>query len=285
MFIPVVVFFAIFCYAPMYGIIIAFKNYKITEGILHSPWVGFQHFEDIFRTFTFVRALKNTIIISLLKLMFGFPVPITLALFLNELRNMKFKRVLQTVSYLPHFLSWVILSGLFIFFLSPTTGPVNYVISLFNIEPIYFLGDVKWFRFTLVITDIWKEMGWGSVIFLATIAGINPELYEASRCDGASRFQQAFFITLPQLAPTITILLLLNIGKILNVGFDQVFNLYNAAVYETGDIIDTYVYRRGLTQMDYSAATAVGLFKNGIGFILIIIMNSITKRINEYGIW
>ncbi len=169
--------------------------------------------------------------------------------------------------------------------LSPSNGVVNYVLGLLGVDPIYFMADNRWFRATLILTDMWKEVGWGSVIYLATIAGINPEIYEASHCDGASRFQQVIYITLPEMLPTITILLILNLGRILDAGFDQVFNLYNSAVYETGDIIDTYVYRRGLGAMEYSIATAVGLFKNMIGFFLVVVTNTITKKINNYGLW
>lgn len=285
MFIPVVLYFFVFKYAPMYGIVIAFKNYKLSEGILGSSWVGLKHFIELFETPTFIRACKNTVIISLMKLICGFPAPIILALLINEIKGTVFKKTVQTISYLPHFLSWVVLAGLFIQMLSPTSGPINYILGLFGIEPIYFLADNNWFRPTLVITEIWKDIGWGSILYLATISSINPELYEAGHCDGANRWQQTIYITFPELIPTITVMLLLNVGRLLDVGFDQVFNLYNTAVYETGDIIDTYVYRRGLGQMEYSIATAVGLFKNAIGFFLVIVTNAITKQINEYGLW
>lgn len=285
MFIPVIAYYLIFKYAPMYGVVLAFKDYSIRKGILGSPWVGFTVFEELFATHTFVRAFRNTVIISLLRWVFGFPMPIILALMLNELKNLRFKKTMQTISYLPHFLSWIILTGLFTQLLSPTNGPINYIISLLGGKPIYFLADNAWFRSTMVITGIWKEIGWGSIVYLATIAGIDTELYEAAECDGATRWQKMFRITLPLMKPTIVILLIMNCGSILEAGFDQIFNFYNSAVYETGDIIDTYVYRRGIGDMEYSISTAVGLFKNVIGFILVTGTNFIAKRLGEGGIW
>ena len=285
MFIPVIAYYFLFKYAPMYGIVLAFKDYSIRKGILGSPWVGFTVFEELFATHTFVRAFRNTVIISLLRWIFGFPMPIILALMLNELKNLRFKKTMQTISYLPHFLSWIILTGLFTQLLSPTNGPINYIISLLGGKPIYFLADNAWFRSTMVVTGIWKEIGWGSIVYLATIAGIDTELYEAAECDGATRWQKMFRITLPLMKPTIVILLIMNCGSILEAGFDQIFNFYNSAVYETGDIIDTYVYRRGIGDMEYSISTAVGLFKNVIGFILVTGTNFIAKRLGEGGIW
>lgn len=285
MFIPVIAYFLIFKYGPMYGIILAFKDFKLKAGILGSPWVGLQNFVDLFATETFLRAVKNTVWLSFLKLICGFPMPIVLALLLNEVRNLRFKKIVQTISYLPHFLSWVVLAGLFMQLLSPSNGAVNYLIEMFGGKSIYFLADNSWFRTTLIITDVWKGVGWGSILYIATISGINPEIYEAAECDGAGRFARMAYITLPELYPTIAILLILNLGSILDGGFDQVFNLYNAAVYETGDIIDTYVYRRGLGQMQYSQATAVGLFKNVIGFGLVVLTNLASKRISGQGVW
>jgi putative aldouronate transport system permease protein len=285
MFLPVVAYFLLFKYGPMYGLVLAFKDFKIKAGIWGSPWVGLVHFTNLFEALTFVRAVRNTIVISLLKLICGFPMPIILALMLNEVRGARFKKIVQTISYLPHFLSWVVLAGLFTQLLSPSNGAINYIIKSYGGDPIYFLADNSWFRFTLIITEIWKGVGWGSILYIATIAGINPEIYEAAECDGAGRFARMLYITLPELSSTITILLILRLGDILDGGFDQVFNLYNAAVYETGDIIDTYVYRRGLGQMQYSQATAVGLFKNLIGFGLVALTNAATKRMAGLGIW
>ena len=287
MLLPVIAYFIIFRYIPMGGLMIAFKNYKLGLGILKSPWNGTANFKQAFSTVTFRRAFGNTLYISLYKLGFGFPMPIILAVFLNEIRHMRFKRTVQTISYLPHFLSWIIVAGIFRNILSPNTGMVNYVlVNWFGLaKPIYFLGTNNTFRSTLVVTEIWKGVGWGSILYLATISSIDPALYESAMCDGATRFQRILYITLPHLAPTITILLILNIGGILDAGFDQIFNMYNSAVYATGDIIDTYVYRYGLGEMKYAFGTAVGLFKNAIGFMLVIGTNTLAKRISEFGLW
>jgi len=287
MFLPVLLYFVVFKYIPMGGIVIAFKDFKISKGIWGSEWVGVQNFAIAFRTSTFLRSMRNTLIISGLKLLFGFPAPILLALMLNEVTHKRYQRVVQTISYLPHFLSWVVLAGMFQQLLSPNNGAVNYLLRhLFGRqEPIFFLGDNSYFRGTLVATDIWKNVGWASIIYLATIAGIDPALYEAASCDGATRFQCTFFITLPLLAPTIVVMLILNVGSIMDAGFDQIFNLYNSAVYDSSDIIDTYVYRIGINDMKYDMSTAVGLFKNIVGFILVVGTNMIAKRLSGEGIW
>ena len=285
MFIPVVIYYIVFHYTPMYGIVLAFKDYSLTLGIMKSPWVGFEVFSQLFKTASFTRAFRNTIIISLLRWVTGFPAPIILALMLNELKNLRYKKIIQTISYLPHFLSWVILAGLFTQLLSPSNGAVNYIIEKLGGKPIYFLADNKYFRGTLVVTGIWKEIGWGTVVYLATIAGIDQELYEAAECDGAKRWRKMLSITLPLMKPTIVILLIMNCGSILNAGFDQVFNLYNANVYETADIIDTYVYRRGIGNMEYNVSTAVGLFKNLLGFFMVMGTNFLAKQLGEEGIW
>lgn len=285
MIVPTIAFFIIFRYVPMYGLTMAFKDYRFNLGILGSPWVGFDNFELIFSMASFARAVENTAIISILKLVAGFPMPIILAIMLNEVQHLKFKKIVQTISYLPYFLSWVVLAGVFIQLFSPSTGMVNYIIGLFGADPIYFLGDNAWFRPMLVVTSIWKDMGWGSIIYLAAITSIEQSMYEAAVCDGANRFQRMWHITLPHILPTITVLLILNIGHLLDAGFDQIFNMYNAAVYETADIIDTYVYRLGMTDMKYSLATAVGLFKNTIGFLLVVSTNFISKKISDTGVW
>ena len=287
MFIPVVAYFIIFKYIPMGGIAIAFENYKIKEGIFGSAWCGMDNFNKAFAMATFRRSVWNTLTISGLKLLFGFPMPIILALMLNEVTHVRFKKTVQTISYLPHFLSWVVLAGMFQQLLSPNNGAVNAVLrDVFGVkDSIYFLGNNKYFRGTLIVTDIWKNVGWSSILYLATISGIDPELYEAATVDGASRWQCTRYITIPSLVSTIVIMLILSIGSIMDAGFDQVFNLYNSAVYQTGDIIDTYVYRYGLGDMKYALATAVGLFKNVIAFVLVVGTNLITRRISGEGIW
>ncbi|MFH1880382.1 MAG: ABC transporter permease subunit [Bacillota bacterium] len=287
LFLPTIVYFIIFKYIPISGLAMAFKDYKIGLGIWASPWVGLDNFRFAFSTATFTRAFMNTVIISFLKILTGFPAPIILALLLNEVRHMKFKRTVQTISYLPHFLSWVIVAGLFSQILSPNTGVVNYILkTYFGLDKaIYFLGSNEWFRGTVIVTDIWKGVGWGSILYIASIAGIDPSLYEAAVCDGANRFQRLRYITLPCLMPTITIMLILRVGNVMGAGFDQIFNLYNPAVYKTGDIIDTFVYRYGIGQMKYSLSTAVGLFQNLIGFVMVVGMNFTANKINGSGIW
>ena len=289
MLLPVIAYFIIFKYVPMSGIVIAFKDYKISEGVSKSQWVGLANYLSAFGTNSrfFVRAMRNTIIISALKLAVGFPAPILLAILLNEVRHTAYKRVVQTVSYLPHFLSWVIMAGILTQLLSPNSGAVNALLkNWFGLkEPIKFLLSDKYFRGTVVVSDVWKGVGWGSILYLATITSIDPTLYEAAICDGASRFQRVIYITLPSILPTITIMLILNLGSILDAGFDQIFNLYSSAVYETGDIIDTYVYRMGIEGLKYDLSTAIGLFKNIIGFILVLSTNFIAKRISGNGIW
>lgn len=286
MFLPVVLYFIIFKYVPMGGIVMAFKNYKVNLGIFGSPWCGLENFEKLFATNTFSRALMNTIEISLKRLIFGFPVPIILALLLNEVTSKGYKKAVQTITYLPHFISWVVLAGLFQQLLSPNNGAVNSILNtLFGMNPIYFMGDNRFFQGTLIVTAIWKGAGWSSIIYLAAISGIDQSLYEAARCDGATKLQCTRYITLPCIATTIVVMLILDVGSILNAGFDQVFNMYNTAVYETGDIIDTYVYRYGIGDMKYALGTAVDLFKNGIGFVMVVVTNFISKRISGSGIW
>ncbi|SFP97157.1 ABC transporter permease [Caldicoprobacter faecalis] len=285
MLIPGITFFIIFHYVPMYGAIIAFKEYNIMQGILGSPWVGFKYFKQAFESPFFGQILWNTFIISVYKLIWGFPAPIILALLLNEVKNMIFRRTIQTISYLPHFISWVVIGGMFTDLLSPQTGVVNNIIKMFGGQPIYFMASKEWFRTVLVVSSIWKEVGWNSIIYLAALSSIDPQLYEASQIDGANRWQQTWYITLPGIMSTIAILLILRLGNILNAGFEQIFIMYNPSVYEVADIIDTWVYRTGIQGMRYSLATAVGLFKSVVGFILVVTSNWIAKRMGESGIW
>ena len=286
MLLPVVAYFIIFKYIPMGGIVIAFKDFKLGLGVSGSEWVGLANFVDAFRTRLFIRSVRNTLVISLLKLCVGFPAPIILALLLNEVRHNAYKRVVQTISYLPHFLSWVIMAGILSQLLSPNNGAVNALLkTLGRKDPVPFLLDNAYFRGTVVISDVWKGVGWGSILYLATISSIDPTLYEAAICDGANRPQRVKYITLPSIMPTITIMLILSLGGILDAGFDQLLNLYSSAVYETGDIIDTYVYRVGLVDWNYKLSTAIGLFKNIIGFVLVAGSNAVAMAISGNGIW
>ena len=286
MLIPAMIYYIIFHYLPMYGVLLAFKDFKITEGILGSPWAGLRHFEKIMNDTYFFTVLKNTIIISLYKLVFGFPVPIIFALLLSEISNVKFKKMVQTVSYLPHFISWVVLAGIF-FTLFSLDGPINGIVKMFGGDPMLFLADDRYFRTILVVTSIFQGFGWGSIIYFAAISSIDPQLYEAAVLDGAGRFKRMFYISIPMLAPVIAIMLILSMSGILDAGFDQIFNMYNVKVYNVSDIIDTYVYRKGLIEMNYSYATAVGLFKSVVALILIVIVNQTVKWIGgkEHAIW
>ncbi|MDI9470594.1 MAG: ABC transporter permease subunit [Bacillota bacterium] len=234
---------------------------------------------------TFPQVFANTLIIGALKLAFGFPAPIILAILLNEVRHTAFKRTVQTISYLPHFISWVVLAGMFSQLLSPTTGAVNYILQRVTGKTINFMADPEWFRATVVATSIWKGVGWSSIIYLASLGSIDGELYEAAEIDGANRFRRVWHITLPGLLPIIMIQLILNVGSIINDDFDQIFNMYSVPVYSVGDVISTYTYREGLINRDYGFSTAVGLSKNVISFILIIVTNKITSRFTEYGVW
>lgn len=282
---PGLAYYAVFHYAPMFGIQLAFKNFIVAKGIWGSPWVGLQHFGVLFRYPSFWEVFRNTIIISALKISFGFLMPIVFAILLSEIRCLPYKKVTQTLSYLPHFISWVVLGGLFRQFLSPSIGPVNIALKAIGLKPIFFLGDPSWFRFTLVISSIWKGVGWGSIIYLATITNIDPQLYEAAEMDGAGRLAKIFHITVPCLVPVITIMLIFALRGIVSDDFDQIFNLYNPAVYNVGDVLSTYIYRVGLQNFEFSLSTAVNLFRNLIAFALIVAANAVTKRINEYGIW
>lgn len=282
---PGLLFFFIFKYVPMYGIILAFKEYRIVDGIFGSPWNGIDNFRELFAGRDFPRAFRNTLIISFYKLIFGFPAPIILAILLNELRFILFKRLVQTLSYLPHFLSWVVLAGVFMEIFSPTRGVVNYMISSLGGEPIFFFGDQSWFRTLLVSTEIWKTVGWGSIIYLAALTSIDPSLYEAAIVDGANRWRQILHITLPSLVPVITIMFIFAVGAIISDDFDQIFNFYNSSVYEVGDVLSTYTYRIGIGEMEYGLATAAGLFTTVIAFALILITNYVIKRFSDYGIW
>lgn len=282
---PGIIFFIIFKYIPMYGLQIAFKDYKFLLGIQGSPWIGLDTFRKMFAMESFWQVFRNTLVISFYQLVIGFPAPIIFALLLNEVRKMRFKKVVQTISYLPHFVSWVVLGGLFMQFLSPSIGPINILIKSLGGQPIYFLADTDWFRSVLVSTEIWKGLGWNSIIYLAALSGIDPALYEAAKIDGAGRLKQVIHITIPSLVPIITIMIIFATGKVVNDNFDQVFNLYNPAVYSVGDVLSTYTYRRGVVNMEYSFATAVGLFKNIISFGLVVGTNYIARRINDYGLW
>lgn len=271
-------FLAVFSFAPLFGILMAFQDYIPAKGILQSRWVGLENFDFIFSLPSSRQIFANTIIISLGKLAAGIIVPVFFALLLNEIRVIAFKRTVQTIVYLPHFLSWVVLANVVSSILG-FDGPINSLIQSMGHDPILFLGSNVWFRPVIILSDCWKEFGYGSIIYLSALTSIDPGLYESASLDGASRLQKIFYITFPMLVPTIVLMMALNLGNILNAGFDQIFNLYNPLVYETGDIIDTYVYRIGLIDMQYSLATAVGLIKSVIGFVLIMSSNLVSRKL------
>lgn len=283
--IPGLLFLIIFKYTPIYGLVIAFQDFNIFAGISGSPWVGLQHFQKLIGNEDFYRVFTNTLLISFYKIVFLFPFPIFVAIVLNEVRVMVFKRIVQTVIYLPHFLSWVIIGGLFANILSPSSGLVNDFIKLFGAEPIAFLMDNRFFRSVLVFTAGWKEAGWSAIVYIAAIAGIDQELYDAARVDGAGRIRMIRHVTIPGIMPTIVLMFILRLGNILQAGTEQVLIMYNPTVYKVADIIGTYVYRMGIGKMDYSFSTAVGLFNSVVGFIFVMIGNALSKKYLQRSIW
>jgi len=285
MLIPVFVYFFIFKILPIYGLQLAFKNFNAIKGIWDSPWVGLKHFRTLFSNYYFSRILVNTLSISLLRLVTAIPAAVLFALLLNEIRATGFKKVTQTISYLPHFISWVVAGGMFVLLLSPQYGAINAIIRFFGGDSVYFLGDSNYFVGTVIATGIWKSIGWDSIIYIATLAGVSMELYESASIDGANRFQKAIHISLPSLTPTIVLLTTLTLGSVLSAGFDQLYNMYNPAVYDVGDIIDTYVFRQGFEKADYAFSTAVGLFKSVVAFILVMLANWFSRRAVKYSMW
>ncbi|WP_339314866.1 ABC transporter permease subunit [Paenibacillus sp. FSL R10-2734] len=280
-------FFLVFKYGPLYGVVIAFKDFRVVDGIWGSPWVGFQHFQELFQNNDFYRLLKNTLLLNIYQLLFAFPAPIILAILLNEVRSRNFQRFIQTTMYLPHFVSWVIMSGLIIYFLSPTSGIAGEIMGWFGMEPIFFMGKKEYFRSIVVATSILKDLGWGSIIYFAALSGINPEMQESAIIDGANRWQRIIRINIPSIMPTIAIMFILSLGGFLSANFEQIINLLNPVTYETGDVIDTYVYRVGLQQFQYSYTAAIGLFKSLVGLLLILGANLTVRKMSrgESGLW
>ncbi len=285
MLVPVVAYYVVFHYVPMYGLVMAFQNFKPFKRVLGSAWVGFENFRVLFTGPYFVRLLRNTLLLNLYDLVLGFPAPILLALVFNEIGNLRFKKVTQTISYLPYFISIVILTGLVVNFLSPSTGVANAITRGLGGTPVYYLADPRYFRVIYTVMNIWKNAGFGAVIYMAALAGIDPQLYEAAVVDGANRWKQAVHITLPGIAPTIIIMLILRMGQMLSVGFESIVNLYNPAIYETADVINTYVYRVGLQGSAYSLATAAGLFQSVVSLVLVAAANEISKRVSDTHLW
>lgn len=287
MLLPGIVFYIIFCYVPMYGIIIAFKNFMPLKGIWGSPWVGLEHFQNLFSSTFFADILKNTVWISLLKLVFGFPAPIILALMLNEIKNMRFKKVIQTVSYIPQFLSWVIILGISYSIFNEYYGVLSSVSQFLGFDYVDITKDPEYYRLFLVISHIWKTAGWGSILYLAALSGIDPNLYEAAEIDGAGRWRQLINITIPSIKQIIAIVLILSMGTLLTSDFEQIylFTGTNPQLLDVADVFETYVYRMGVMQLNYSFPTAVGVFQSFFAMLLIIGTNWISKKLEYEGIW
>ena len=286
MLLPGLIIILIFSYVPMGGLIIAFQDFIPSKGLFgNQEWIGLKNFEYVFNLPGFGQAMKNTVIIAFWKIVLGLVVPILFALMLNEVHRIRFKKTVQTIVYLPYFLSWVVLGGIFLDILSPGSGVVNQVITALGGDEIFFLGDNDYFQGTLIVTDLWKNFGYGAIVYLAAILGIDTDLYEAARIDGANRWRQTWHVTLPGIRMIIVLMMVLSLGNVLNAGFDQVFNLYSKAVYESGDILDTFVYRLGLIDAQYGPATAVGLFKSVISTIFISVSYFLAYKLADYRVF
>ncbi|TBL80503.1 sugar ABC transporter permease [Paenibacillus thalictri] len=281
---PSIVYFALFHFLPYYGLSIAFKDFSPFRGVAGSPWVGLKHFKQLMDNPDFTRLLTNTVLVSLYKLVFGFPVPVIFALLLNEARNALFKRTVQTITYFPHFLSWVVYGGIVVSFLTPS-GVINAMLQSLRLDAVNFLIDEAYFRPIIVATHIMKEFGWSAIIYLAALAGVNPELYQSATVDGAGRGHQLLHVTIPGIMPTVTLMFIINLSHILDAGFEQIYVMINPSVYQVGDIIDTYVYRMGLERGQFSLATAVGLFKGVIAFVLVVSANALLRKAGQRSIW
>ncbi|MGG1515946.1 ABC transporter permease subunit [Paenibacillus oryzisoli] len=283
MFLPIV-YFILFKYVPMLGIVIAFQDYNFVRGIFHSEWVGFAHFREFLTDPYFWKLVRNTVVINIYMLIFAFPAPIILALVINEIKFLRFKKLVQTISYLPHFLSTVIVCGMVVNLMS-NGGLINQLLGSFGKEPIPFLMDAGWFRSIYVSSEIWQGVGWGSIIYLAALTSVDPQQYEAAKMDGANRWQQIWNITIPGIIPVVTIMFLLSLGNIMTIGFEKILLLYTGPTYETADVISTYVYRRGLLSSDFSYGTAVELFQSVIALVFITSANKISRKVGETSLW
>jgi putative aldouronate transport system permease protein len=282
---PGVLFFIVFKYVPMWGVVIAFQNYSPLSGILHSPWIGLEHFERFFATSDFWLLFRNTLAINTLGLLFFFPLPIVVSLMLNELRGVVYKRIVQSIIYMPHFLSWVIIASLTFMLFARGEGLVNYVLEANGWARIDVLTNPDLFWIMVTLQSMWKEAGWGTIVFLAAISGVDPQIYEAARIDGAGRLRQMWHVTLPAIRSVIVILLILRLGDIMDVGFEHIFLMYNGAVSQVAEVFDTYVYRTGIQRGQFSYSTAVGLFKSVIGLILVVLSNRLARKLGEEGVY
>ncbi len=280
-----VLYFIVFHYIPMYGVQIAFKDFKATDGIWGSAWVGFKHFKRFFASSQFVSLIKNTLGLSLLQILLGFPVPIILAIMLNQVKNQRFRKFAQSILYCPHFISIVVLAGMLYIFLSPRNGIVNTIIKMLGGEAIFFLGEAKYFKLTFVISGIWQNAGWSAIIYIAALAGISPDLYEAAQVDGANKWQRIRHIDIPGIMPTIVMMLIMEIGKVMSLGFQKAYLLQNAQNLSASEIISTYIYKVGMLDAQYSYSAAVNLFNNVINIILLVTFNKLAKKLTDNSLW
>lgn len=283
MLIPIV-YYVLFHYMPLYGVLISFKDYKVAKGVWGSPWVGFKWFEKFLTDEYFWKLVRNTLLLNIYGLLWGFPIPIILALMLNEVTHSGFKRVIQSVSYLPHFISTVVVCGMVMNFLS-LDGIINRFVTFLGFEKIQFMLLPEWFRTVFTASGIWQSCGWTSIIYLSALTAVDQEVLEAAMIDGANRFQKIRYVTLPSIAPTISIMLIMQLGRLMSLGYEKIILLYNGSTYETADVISSYVYRRGILNNDFSYSTAVGLFQSVVGVLLLVCSNTITKRLSENSLW
>jgi putative aldouronate transport system permease protein len=280
-----IAFYLIFHYGPLYGLQIAFKNFNPARGIMESPWVGFDHFQRFFDSYYFWRLLWNTLSINLISLLIAFPIPILLALLVNEIRNQKFSKLLQNITYIPHFISIVVIVGILQAMLSPTAGPINMLIEAFGGSPIRFMESAGWFKPIYIGSNIWQNMGWQSIIYIAALSGVNPQLYEAAKMDGASRLRRIWHVSLPGIVPVIVILLILDVGHFMNVGFEKILLMQNNLNLESSDVISTFVYTTGILKGEYSYTAAIGLFNSVINLILLLLVNRFARKTSETSLW
>lgn len=285
MVLPTILYFILFHYLPMWGVLIAFKDYSIFRGFSESPWVGLKYINLFFTNPDAARLIRNTLLLSTYSLLWGFPVPIIFSLMLNEVRNSKAKKLVQTVSYMPHFISTVVLASMVTLFLSPSTGLVNNLLDALGFGRVYFMGQSSWFRTIYIASGIWQNLGWNSILYLTAITNIDQQLYEAAVMDGAGKFKQVIYVTIPSIAPTIITLFLLNLGSIMNVGFEKAYLLQTPAIYDTADVIQTFVYRQGIKNNNFSYASAIGLFNSAVNVVLLVISNTISKKVSKTSLW
>ena len=282
---PAMLYYFIFCYIPMGGVMIAFKDYNIFEGIFNSPWAGLKYFHEMVALPQFKNIVRNTLVLNLLSIAVQFPAPIILALLLNEIRQKRFKRVAQSLLYLPHFMSWIILAGIISNLLSPQYGIINHLISFFGGEPIFFMTEPKWWIFVYVISGVWQSVGWGTIVYIAALTGLDPALYEAATIDGANKWKQTIYITIPSLAPTIIIMFILKMGTVVTIGFEQPMALYNPIVSDYAEVISTYTYSEGVEGGKYSVTTAIGLLQSVINMGMVLLTNWMSKKMGGNGLY